>query len=161
MESIPSKPGRLEFAGSVVLGSVVCILSSLTVALLLVKSKKWSDSELAVALRWSAVLSIGLLLILAAWRKMAPKLPGIPRFVVGVGLGVLIAAAWALFVRGQYGSLWASFGAPLLPCWVAGAPAGFLVSARPRLRPDFFLALILCGIAGWSVLVAMIYWPPP
>ncbi|HKS16910.1 MAG TPA: hypothetical protein VJU16_06330 [Planctomycetota bacterium] len=160
METTSSKSDRLEFAGSVVLGSVVCFLSSLAAALLLVKGMKWGDHELAIALRWSWVLSIGLLLILAAWRKVATRLPGMPRFVVGVGLGMLVAASWALFARGQYGPLWASFGAPLLPCWLAGTPAGFLISARPRLKPDFFLALLLCGIAGWSVLVSMIYWPP-
>src|SRR5262245_49824045 len=160
MESTTSKPARLVFPGSVIFGSVVCFLSSVTTALLLVKSKKWGGDDLAVAIRWSAVLAIGLLLILAAWRIVAPKLPGMPRFVVGIGLGVLIAAGWALFVRGQYGSLWATFGAPLLPCWLAGAPAGFLISARPRLRPDLFLALLLGGIACWSMLVASIYWPP-
>ncbi|HEU4339807.1 MAG TPA: hypothetical protein VFS19_07040 [Planctomycetota bacterium] len=127
---------------------------------MLVSAKKWSDSNLEVALRWSAVLSFGLLLILAAWRKVMTKLPVFPRMVVGMGLAMLITVSWALFVRNQYGSLWALGGAPLLPCWLVGAPAGFLIASRPRLKPDLYLALILAGIGFWSLNVARMYWPP-
>src|SRR5688572_28187174 len=135
-----------EFAGSVILGACVCFASAAATAFMLVSTKKWSESNLEMALRWSAVLSVGLLLILAAWRKVAAKLPTFPRIVVGIGLGMLLTASWAVFVRSEYGSLWNSSGAPLLPCWIVGAPAGFLIAGRARLKPDLYFALLLAGI---------------
>ena len=143
-----------------ILGSAVCFAASAATGFMLVAARKWSDTNLAVALRWSAVLSIGLLLILAAWRKVMLKLPTFPRLVVGIGLAMLITTFWAIFVRDQYGSLWAHAGAPLLPCWLVGAPAGFLIASRPRLKPDLYLALLLAGIGLWSLQVARVYVPP-
>jgi hypothetical protein len=160
MEAASQDRSRWEFAGSVVLGATICFAASAATGFMLVSSKKWSDDNLEVALRWSAVLSVGLLLILAAWRKMAPHLPLFPRLVVGVGLGMLITVSWAIFVRNQYGLLWPHSGAPLLPCWLAGAPAGFLVASRPRLKPDLYLALLLVVIGLWSLQIARLYQPP-
>lgn len=159
MEPTPSNRARLEFAGSVVLGSLVCFLSSASAALFLMAARKWGRDDLAVALRWSALLSVMLLLILAAWRKVAFRLPPLPRVVVGVGTGMLIVVSWALFAREQYGRLWPLYGAPLLPCWLVGAPAGFLVASRPRLRPDFPFVALLAGIAIWTIVVASVFWP--
>jgi hypothetical protein len=160
MEARYWRRDRLEFAGSVALGSAISFLSSLSTALFLVKADQWGKDELAIAVRWSAVLAVGLLLILAAWRKSAFRLPVIPRFVVGIGLGILITALWALFARDQYGRAWSVYGAALVPCWLAGAPAGFLVAIRPRLKPDLWLAMLLATVALWSRFVALLYWPP-
>ena len=160
MEEASQERYRWEFVGSVILGAAVCFVSSAATGLMLVSTKKWSDSNLEVALRWSAVLSIGLLLILAAWRKVMLKLPTFPRLVVGIGLGMLLTVSWAIFARNQYGPLWAHAGAPLLPCWLVGAPAGFLIASRTRLKPDLYLALLLAGISLWSLQVARMYWPP-
>ena len=158
-EASPTQ-SRWEFAGSVVLGAAVCFASSAATGIMLVAARKWSDANLDVALRWSSVLSIGLLLILAAWRKVMTKLPTFPRLVVGAGLGMLITVSWVIFARNQYGSLWAQGGAPLLPCWLVGAPAGFLIASRSRLKPDLYLALLLAGIGLWSLQVARVYVPP-
>ena len=151
---------RLEFAGAVAFGSAVTFLASAASAFLILKSRKWGEEELAIALRWSALLSVGFLLILAAWRKVAFRMPSIPRTVVGIGLGVMIVGAWAPFAREQYGSAWPGFGAPLIPCWLAGAPAGFLVAARDRIRLDLPFAGLAAGLAMWIYVVASAYVPP-
>jgi hypothetical protein len=126
----------------------------------LAREGKWTEDEPAIAIRWSAVLAVGLLLILSAWRKTALRLPVVPRIVVGVGLGMVIVSLWALFARDQYGRAWPDYGAPLVPCWLAGAPAGFLVASRSRLKPDLGFAVILAATALWSRFVAAVYWPP-
>src|SRR5688572_278803 len=114
MDKATPKESRWEFAGSVLLGAGLCFAASAATAFMLVSTKKWGASDLDVALRWSAVLAVGLLLILAAWRKVAPKLPPFPRAVIGMGLGMLITVTWALFARDQYGRLWNLSGAPLI-----------------------------------------------
>ena len=114
-------------------------------------------SDLSALIIWFLPASLVAAAISVSVLQRVSRWPLLPRYVLGVGLGLAVGFLWTLCVVRVVGPMWGAMSLPALMCWMAGGASGvaggLVLGPGSSVRSKVVSVVGLVGLAGTAVVV--------